>query len=524
MRCGLRWLAALLWLGLACAQAGQGEGDAARGRRLYLGDEVLQVQAEDGSGRALPQAACVQCHRRSGLGSFEGALAAPPIAGALLFQAYDRDTFQHLRSQRRDRVRPAYDEAALQALLVTGVAPDGYQVRAPMPRYVLAPQQAADLAAYLRGLAQGGSPGVQADRVHLATVFTPEADPAAREAMSEVLRRFVQLKNAQSRHDPQRARQAARGGEMAMNTKYRHWVLQEWHLQGEPTTWGEQLRERQRQQPVFALVAGMGRQWQPVHEFCEQQQLPCLLPWVAQAPVAAHDTSAFYGLYFHAGWSLELPLALAEARHAGARAVQLWHEGPAPAGWTDWLQAAGLAQAGPQAPGPAPQGDTAVLSLLAPAQHLQRLQHEAAAGALAGRFVAWLPGPVAVDEAQWAAAAQAVQQGLMVTPWRPGATAQRWPRTRQWLRQQGLAELPVEVAAATLQAATALGDALTHIDFQFNRDYVLELLEHGLENLLPFGPYDRLAIAPGQRVAVKGSHAAPVRQGRLQPWQWRVAP
>ena len=52
---------------------------------------------------------------------------------------------------------------------------------------------------------------------------------------------------------------------------------------------------------------------------------------------------------------------------------------------------------------------------------------------------------------------------------------------------------------------------------------LLELLEHGLENVIPWSPYPRLAIGPDQRIASKGSWVGEVREGRVA-WQWQALP
>jgi hypothetical protein len=62
-----------------------------------------------------------------------------------------------------------------------------------------------------------------------------------------------------------------------------------------------------------------------------------------------------------------------------------------------------------------------------------------------------------------------------------------------------------------------------HLDFGFTPEYLLELLEHGLENVIPWSPYPRLAIGPDQRIASKGSWIGEVREGRVE-WQWATQP
>ncbi len=82
----------------------------------------------------------------------------------------------------------------------------------------------------------------------------------------------------------------------------RTWDLDIWELQGAPETWGEQLAEHYRKQPVFALISGVSTStWQPVHDFCEQEKVPCWFPSV-DLPV---KTPSQYSFYFSGGVTLE---------------------------------------------------------------------------------------------------------------------------------------------------------------------------------------------------------------------------
>ncbi len=110
----------------------------------------------------------------------------------------------------------------------------------------------------------------------------------------------------------------------------RVWELDIWELHGPASTWAAQLDERQRADPVFALVSGMGEgDWAPVHAFCERAAVPCWFPIVAAPPEqAAQD---FFSLYFSAGVATEaqvLALHLASQTPRTARLVQL-HGGDA---------------------------------------------------------------------------------------------------------------------------------------------------------------------------------------------------
>jgi hypothetical protein len=137
-------------------------------------------------------AACVQCHRRSGLGMVEGRTVIPPITGQLLFrpgQRLTRDSAMHeggthLLATPPDR--PAYDEMALARAIRDGVGANGRGLDYLMPRYDLDEASMADLIAYLKRLSAGRIAGVGETTLQFATIVTPDADPAERSGMLEV--------------------------------------------------------------------------------------------------------------------------------------------------------------------------------------------------------------------------------------------------------------------------------------------------------------------------------------------------
>ena len=477
-------------------------GDAERGRALYEGRTPLP-----GVEGAPLAAGCVACHRPSGMGNFEGGVAVPPIAAPMLFRPLDRDTGRFFKASAAWRVRPAYDQAALGTLLRSGRTPDGQVLPATMPRYALGERDLDDLTAYLQTLSAGAPAGLDDETVHIATISTPDADPARRDAMLATLQQFVLQKNGQSRHDAQRSVQAQRTREMVMYRKFRVWQLEHWALQGDASTWAAQLDGWQARRPVYAIVAGIGAaQWAPVDAFCERHRLPCLLPLVdvgAEAP-------NFYSLHYHAGIDADARLAAQTLRSHGLHRVALWSEAPALAARVrDSLRHEGIAVVEERA--------AAVVSLLPPAAQVQRLRGET-------RPVLWLAGTHALGTHALEAVAATRARGWIVTPMRTGDALERQlQRTRLWLRGRSLEALPADVAASTLQAATVLGEGLAHADFGFTPEYVLELLEHGLENVIPWSPYPRLAIGPGQRIASKGSWVGTAERGSLQ-WRWAATP
>ncbi len=483
---------------IAAATPAQAGGDPDRGREIYYGR----------AGGVDAASACVRCHRPSGLGSFEGGVAATPIAGRHLFAPYDRDTARFFVGQRSDRVRPAYTDSALSEVLRTGIAPDGYRLHPAMPRVALDAQVVADLAGYLRQLDARAAPGVEPHVVHLATITTPDVEPSRRDAMLATLQAFVTVRNGQTRHEPQRAVVAARSREMVKDLKFRHWQLHHWALEGPAETWAAQIDAAYAAQPVFALVGGVGgARWDAVHAFCERERVPCLLPLVDAAPVAAQS---FYSLYFHRGAALDAAVAADAFRAQGIVEVEIWSDADT-RGRVAAVSAA-LVHGGVSVR----RGAASAVSLLPATEHASRARHRGA-----GAVVAWLPGAREVGPEQLMIVAESAPDALIVSPLRTVVDDATLRRTRLWLAGRRIQTPHIEVAAAALQAATALGDSLVHIDFDFTREYALELLEHGLENMLAYGPYPRLAIAPDQREASKGSYVGRMEQGRWQ-WTWRT--
>jgi hypothetical protein len=510
--CTWRHVVAELALTLSGLAPAAHAADAQRGRALYEGRLPLATAMAP----AVAARACVECHRPSGLGSFEGGLAVPPINGPTLFKAFDRDTAHFFAASASYRVRPAYDEPALGRVLRSGITPDGATLHALMPRYAIGEVDLADLSAHLRQLSNHLPDGIDTDTVHLASVTTPDADPVRRDAMLATLRRFIEQKNGQSRHELQRAAQSRRTREMAMYGKFRVWAFEHWPLQGEPATWAAQLDAWQARSPVYALLGGVGAtQWEPVEQFCERQRLPCLLPLV-DTPGAATATG-FYNLHFHAGIEFDAALAASALKRQGVGSYALRAEAADPA-LADRVRAA-FTRAGLRETAQAGTAPAAWVSLLAPAAHTAWLRSSTPVAP-----VVWLAGTHALGRAELDAALPLTARGLIVSPLQTGERLDRQlARTRAWLRAHGLEALPPDVAASTLQAATVLGEGLAHADFNFTQEYLLELLEHSLENVVPWSPYPRLGIGPGQRIASKGSWVGEIRQGQLD-WQWRVTP
>ncbi len=271
------------------------------GRRIYQegilpSGEPLRALRPEGFTMEGKYAACVTCHRRSGMGSVEGnidtTVLVTPVAGPILFaparfSTVPLDPSHHYipnEAWERALTRSSYDTNSFARALREGIDPDGKQLVSPMPRYELDDTAMSALSAYLAQLTSKPDPGVEKNSLHIATVVTPDVQAEQAEAVLSVLREWAGY---------------ARGSGVP-------WRLHEWHLSGPIDTWNKQLTSYYQKRPVFALLSGIGGvDWAPVHRFCEQHRIPCVLPSVEVAPDNNDD---WYSMYYSRGISLEVSI------------------------------------------------------------------------------------------------------------------------------------------------------------------------------------------------------------------------
>ncbi len=249
---------------------------------------------------------CSNCHTRSGLGAIEGQIAAPPVNGSNLFQPrylyadFVKNTISASRGKTRHAVpiRPAYTDESLTAALLAGVGPNGRDFSPVMPRYDMGEKDLQIMLRYLHGLSSQFSPGVTEQEMHLATIVTDDVSAADREAMLAPLRTLIAI-NAQ-RKTQRKQQKFAKMFRMLDNAYYRDLSLTVWELKGPPETWEAQLETYYRKEPVFAIIGGISnRSWQPIHAFCEKQQIPDIFP-ITDLPVISG--SDWYTMYASRGY------------------------------------------------------------------------------------------------------------------------------------------------------------------------------------------------------------------------------
>jgi len=509
-------LSLLLW---ACALSAAPPGPSA-GENLYRrgqlpSGEPVQALREGGATVRGADAACVNCHRRSGLGSSEGRITIPPIAGPYLFAPRGK-SLEQLRIPFVDTARlnhDPYTDESLARAIREGVGANERPFNYLMPRYQIDDATMAELIAYLKEIKVAPSPGAGTSVLHFATIITPDADPVKRRGMLDVMNQyFVDKNNAAARTKAP----TLYSSHTTMFRVERRWQLHVWELSGAPATWEAQLRKHLAAEPVFAVISGLGgSNWGPVHRFCEAQSLPCLFPNV-EAPVG-HD-SDFYSVYFSRGVLLEAQLIareLAEAREPIRRVVQVFRAGDVGEQAARTLQAARTGSAQQivsrvlKAHGASKDLDAA-LREVGPTDALVlwlRAQDLKALGAVpVTTSRVWISGEMGGLEqaplpASWRAAARMAYPVDL-----PGRRVVRVDYALSWFRIRKIPVIAQQVQADTYLACGLVSETLNHMVDAFVREYLVERLEMALDHRALTGYYPRLTLAPGQRFASKGGY------------------
>src|SRR5579883_2982473 len=128
---------------------------------LGSGAELEGSRVGGGVSTRGPDAACVNCHQHSGLGSKEGNISIPPITGEYLFhpRGHDRDGPMLPYVETMHGNRDPYTESTLARSIREGIDPQGRALNELMPRFALNDSDMAALIAYLKKLTVRQVPG-----------------------------------------------------------------------------------------------------------------------------------------------------------------------------------------------------------------------------------------------------------------------------------------------------------------------------------------------------------------------------
>ncbi len=532
---GLRWWGALLvlWGLLATGYADSQRADDTvdpleLGRRIYMegrlpSGELITAYVRGDIALTGEHAICGTCHRRSGMGSTEGYQVVPALAADILFEPLRLPT---TRVPLAPIQRPAYTMETLKRAIRSGIDAKGQPLDALMPRYPLSDRDLELLIGYLRSLSREPSPGVDDKDIHFATIIAGDVEAGRRKAITDVVEAFVKKKNTESRNEITRAEHAPWHKKWVYGP-YRKWRIHIWELEGPPESWRAQLEALYKKQPVFAVLSGVAQgPWAPIHGFCKDNRIPCLFP-TTDLPVV--DEEDFYNVYFSRGMAFEAELIGRYLRDIGEerRVVQVLRAGD-------------------------PYGEMAAVALESylgkDRVHTLRLDNAADASLwrkalkLAGDrdgLVVWLrrdalsglwaalgetalsSTPVYLSSTLFGTWAEAVPQAfraqvlLAHSRELPDRLYRRLLRGIMWFRRHQI-DNPAqrEVQGNMLFTLKVTGEVLTFMRGYFFRDYMIEKIEHMLDNVTFSSVYPRLSMAPDQRFVAKGGYLLKVADGR----------
>jgi Cytochrome c len=494
-------------------------------RRGVLGSGApLEGSREAGGLRSKgADAACVNCHQRSGLGSAEGRTLIPPITGLYLFHPRatnaDELNLPYVEGVRADR--DPYTDVTLARAIREGLDSEGKPLSYLMPRFRMNDSDMSALIEYLKSLDHRREPGVTDTVLHFATIITSDADPVKRKGMLDVLEHYFDDKNRKAFLVGPGPRLRPSGRTMYSKTMFlvnRRWELHVWQLIGPASTWQAQLEQYQNKEPVMAAISGLGgKNWAPVHDFCEREALPCLFPNV-EVPVDSPQD--FYSLYFSKGVLLEAELIAGKILESGA--------GP-PAGAVVQVYRAGdSGEQAAQALAAALKrhGITVRNHVLAEGAQGQDLAGALRHASTAQALVLWLrPADVAALGDAPARPATIYMSGLMgglersplPSSWRarmhvaypfdlPEKRRVRVDYPLGWFAIRHIPVVAEQVQADTYLACGLLAENLSHMVDTFIQDYLIERMQAMVEHRVITGYYPHLTLATHQHFASKGGY------------------
>lgn len=519
--------------------------DLELGRRIYR-EGILsngQILSAKGAGDVAlsgKQLTCASCHRRSGFGTSEGSRRVPAITGKILAEPLTQ-TYREIRGGRKsgEGARPAYTESALIRAITQGIDVNGREMDPLMPRFVLNDTDLKLLLNYLNTLETEHAPGITDSDIHYATIFTPSATTEQKKTVFDIIKTFFDGYNAETRGEDRRAKHGPWSKAWQYGS-FRHLQIHGWELTGPAEQWPEQLQKYYAQQPVYAIVNGVGLDnWQPVHDFCESMEVPCLFP---TTDVPGRSTKPYYSVYFSEGVSLDARVAatfLHNQTDAAPRILQIYRSEP-----RSEQAAQAFAAAVTQSK------DIKVDKFkLAPDQTLTReMVQQYLTTSRANTLVLWLADtdlPV-IDKAMAdtpavntvitsrsfitanATIPAAMQpRTYLISPYVPDIDMVKHViRYQSWAKMHHLETKDVRIGANAYFASMMTANAVRGLRANLAREHMLDQFEHMLERGLFFSVYPNFTLGPEQRYASKGCYligpmSARDKKGHT-PKQWIV--
>lgn len=465
------------------------------------------------------KAACSNCHRRSGYGSSEGGLLIPSITGKSLFNSREFKYKELKRKSSRPITRKSYNKTSLINAIKFGIDPNGRKLNPLMPRYSMNENDMDALISYLSNLSTKPAPGVNNETIHFATIITPDISGKQKSAMLAVLNTYINAKNAETRLEKRRATNAPWHKKWSYSA-YRKWKLDVWELTGEIESWSKQLNIFYKKQPVFSIISGISSSsWQPMHDFCNTHEIPCLFPntmMPGESKNKKTSTENSYSIYFSEGISLEAKVI---AKH-------IYKEKNA-------KRCNNIVQI---------TDDTKKIKIAANALINQLLNYKVKfqvsnivvnsdlfktfkADVTSTCLVHWVDNlllqnnMINFQNIKQVYVTQNAKKLAEVKPEKFNSPVyystpfaleknkdRHLKRIRIWAKMNKISPYIEDISANTYYAVTLAAKGIKHIRTHFSRDYFVERLEHMIDNMAFHSIYNRFSLGPGQRFASKGAY------------------
>lgn len=477
---------------------------------------------------------CSNCHTRSGLGSVEGQVTSPQVNGASLFKPryLFKDQVKNSVSKSKGVIRkapalrPAYTEKTLAAVLRGGIDPTGRELVPVMPRYNLNDKDMRILVEYLQNLSAVFSPGVTDTSLTFATIVTDDVSPEDRQAMLASLETLVTI-NQQTKTQRKQP-QFAKMFRMLDTAFFKNISINTWELKGDPASWHAQLDAYYQKEPVFAILGGISNKpWQPIHDYCESRQIPCLFPITDLPPISNTSWYTYYASkgYFQEGETAARFLNSSMRDNGGRKVLQIVRSTP-----QGEALASGFASAWNE--NEAGQGTLETINLGkdqkldTPALKQLLLQHtpdrvviwsgDDTISALAGMPPQSILPQVFVSSRyvgkRLAAIPERMRDKLFVTyPFRLPEDEKKFKGYNEFLTL-GKLKQPDEkrIATRTFSMIHLFLQGMKELKLDYYRDTLLDVIAMRPDQYLP--DFERYSFGPGQRYASKGCYIVQLDQ------------
>jgi ABC-type branched-subunit amino acid transport system substrate-binding protein len=288
------------------------------------------------------------------------------------------------------------------------------------------------------------------------------------------------------------------------------------------------LEEQYQKQPVFAFIGGMTTgSWAPMHEFCEKNRIPAILPITDLPVISESDKYTAYiskGIY-QEGEAAAKYLSRVIALPEKSRIVQVYREndrGRALArGFTDtW----GKLGASPVVNKTVATGEkigaafwkrlsadhpgAVLLVWLGPAD-LTGIDSLAESGNRPLFFSASL---LAGDYAKLPDALRDIS--FIMYPNRlPGSEEYSRNLLSNWMRFKKLPQTDMKIASHVFLFKSIFSEALNSTSGEYYREFFLDMIDEGRDQPQTSIVYPQLSFGPGQRYASKGCYVVSITKG-----------